>query len=356
MGFHPPSLSLSVASVDGVVVDGIRWVPCINRTWRCNWLVEADVRADLALESVSPEPVSAGSATEADPNHELPIPPVDPRACFSCRLIRRRPAPDDLVAMRKLADTGEAQRRMLVQLMRLGLPIEAFHERPGGLGFDLLSSKSLGRPVTIGHANGIITLDLAESLDDHRESLRVTLGEAYRTVLGHYRHEIRHYYQWVLVEQGPLLADCRELFGDERVSYADAIQRHYTQGAPNDWRTSFISEYATMHPWEDFAETWAHYLHITDTLDSIGRSGMVLYADRVDGLVEHDIVPRTSYADASIDELLADWHWVSLLLNRANQAMGKGDLYPFTIVEPVARKLGFVHKVVRQSGSPRDVF
>ena len=124
-------------------------------------------------------------------------------------------------------------------------------------------------------ANGIITIDLAESLDDRREALRVRLGEPYRTILGHLRHEVGHYYQKVLIADDALRTRCRELFGDERESYSEALTRHYRLGAPADWNTSFISEYATMHPWEDFAETFAHYLHITGTLQTIAMDAKV---------------------------------------------------------------------------------
>jgi hypothetical protein len=49
--------------------------------------------------------------------------------------------------------------------------------------------------------------------------------------------------------------------------------------------------------------------------------------------------------------------WLSLLLNRVNHAMGRDDLYPFTISEPVRTKLDFVHRVVqdvadRNAGRP----
>jgi hypothetical protein len=124
----------------------------------------------------------------------------------------------------------------------------------------------------------VITIDLVESLDAYRESLRVHLGEPYRTMLGHFRHEVGHYYQNVLVETDPgaarYLDECREIFGDERADYQDQIARHYKFGAPANWGDSYISEYATMHPWEDFAECFAHYLHITGTIDTARGRGL----------------------------------------------------------------------------------
>ncbi len=217
--------------------------------------------------------------------------------------------------------------------------------KKGGLGFDLISSLSEGKRVMIGHANGIITIDLAESLDDRREALRVRLGEPYRTMLGHLRHEVGHYYQNVLLPDDEAWARCRALFGDERASYRDAIARHYKFGAPADWHQSFISEYATMHPWEDFAETWAHYLHITGTLQTAAAIGIHLDST-VTNLRDTDVVPLESYADEPIQRLLTDWDWMSQSFNRINRAMGFGDLYPFDIVGPVRHKLAFMHDIV----------
>lgn len=255
------------------------------------------------------------------------------------------PAADDTLARERLAETGIAKRRLLVQLMELGLPIVPWDESDTGLGFDMKSSLN-GEKVFIGHANGIITMDLAESLSDHRERLRVVLGEPYRTMLGHFRHEVGHYYQWILVDEDPLLAECRALFGDERASYSDAIDHHYRFGPPDGWEERFISSCASMHPWEDFAETWAHYLHITSTLGTAAKGALTMQADRTRGLLDHDIDPRLDYSDATIEEILGDWQWLSLLFNRINRAMGKDDLYPFTLVDPVIEKLGFVHRAV----------
>ena len=217
-------------------------------------------------------------------------------------------------------------RRLLVQLAELGLPVDPFYEREGGLAFDLLSSYSGQQRVTIGHADGVITIDLIETLDDYRAAMRIRLREPYRTMLGHVRHGVGHYYQWILVEQTDWITECRELFGDERASYSDAIDRHYRHGAPQGWEASYISEYAAVHPWEDFAESFAHYLHITDSLTIAAASGVVLQASRVDGLIDADIVPRTSYQDATTSEMPADWQWLSLLLNRVNHAMGRKDM------------------------------
>ncbi|CAN5322440.1 putative zinc-binding metallopeptidase [soil metagenome] len=317
LGYRFDTLTFLQGHPEGVVADGETWRYCSNRPWGCNWLVADNEESGR---------------------------------CFSCRLSRTLPQRDDTIAWEKLYDTGIAKRRLLVQLRDLGLPITAFWEREGGLGFDLLSSFS-GKRVTIGHANGIITLDLAETLDAHREALRVRLGEPYRTMLGHFRHEIGHYYQWVLVTDDATWAKCRALFGDERASYQDAIKRHYAEGAPQDWAQSYLSEYATMHPWEDFAETFAHYLHISGTLGTAAAAGVRLDATRVAGIVDHDIVPEGDYRELGVDRMLDDWHWLSLMFNRVNRSMGQRDLYPFDLTAPVIAKLRFVHELITQEVS-----
>jgi hypothetical protein len=326
VGLHLPSRSMVALSDGATMVDGARWLRCTQSgPLACNW---------LASESFG---VSARGR------------------CLAHSLIRREPDPDDTIAREKLLPATLALRRLVYQLDELGLPVDPYWQRDGGLAFDLLSSYSTSERITIGHANGVITIDLVESLDAYRESLRVQLGEPYRTMLGHFRHEAGHYYQNILVETGVgavrYLQRCRELFGDERASYADALTRHYEFGAPAGWRSSFISEYATMHPWEDFAECFAHYLHIIDTIDTSREAGMVLHADRVRFAAPRDVVPLESYAEATIDQLLDDWKWISLFFNRVNTAMGKGPLYPFEISRPVADKLGFVHTVLREPAS-----
>jgi hypothetical protein len=314
-----------VPLVDDVAyIDNQQWVRCTqSETSGCNWSVP---------EEQAPE--ARGR-------------------CLADSMIRREPQADDTIAREKLVPTARTLRRLVYQLADIGLPIDPFWKKDGGLAFDLLSSYSTGEKVIIGHANGVITIDLVESLDDYRESLRVRLGEPYRTMLGHFRHEVGHYYQNVLVETGQgadkYLEECRVLFGDEQASYSDAIARHYKFGAPDGWEDDFISEYATMHPWEDFAECFAHYLHITDTIDTSREAGMVLHADRVRFSAPRDIVPLESYADVPIERMLFDWHWMSLFFNRVNTAMGKNPLYPFEIPEPVVAKLGFVHRVIRES-------
>ncbi len=313
LGYRFDTRSFLAVHPEGTIVDDDTWRTCSNRSWGCNWLVADSEESGR---------------------------------CFSCRLNRTMPPRDDTIAWEKIRDTGIAKRRLLVQLAEFDLPITPWYEKEGGLGFDLLSSLS-GQRVSIGHSSGIITLDLAETLDAYREQLRVRLGEPYRTMLGHLRHEIGHYYQWILLSDEQW-DRCRALFGDERASYQDAIARHYKEGAPEDWADSFISEYATMHPWEDFAETFAHYLHISGTLRTAAAAGVILSADRVRGIVDHDIVPEGDYRPLGLDRMLADWRWLSLMFNRVNRAMGQRDLYPFVLTAPVIEKMRFVHELIAE--------
>jgi hypothetical protein len=276
--------------------------------------------------------------------------------CRCCRLTRTRPPDGDAEALAAFADAEGAKRRLVFELLELGLPVVPYDETTGtGLAFDLLSGRH-GQVMT-GHDNGVITLDLAESDDVHRERVRTDLGEPYRTVLGHLRHEIGHYYWPLLVEaDGELLAAYRELFGDETESYAGALDRHYSQGPPPGWEQEHVSAYATMHPWEDWAETFAHYLHIRDALQTAASFGLTVTGPAA---VPHDqaeplkAAPAESIDGASFTDMLAGWLALSYALNAMNRSMGKADLYPFVLAPTVMEKLGFVHRRVSPAATPR---
>ena len=192
--------------------------------------------------------------------------------CESCRLTRTRPADNDTEGMAELVRAEKAKRRLVFELAELGLPVARRDPATGrGLAFDLLSS--VATKVVTGHDDGVITLDLAEADDEHREQLRRRLDEPYRTLLGHFRHEIGHYYWPLLVTDDDTLASCRALFGDDRADYGEAVKHHYASPPVLGWEDDYISRYATMHPYEDWAETFAHYLHIVDVMqvaDSFG--------------------------------------------------------------------------------------
>lgn len=253
-------------------------------------------------------------------------------ACFSCELTRVRPSDADLAGIAKYPIAERAKRQLMVELDGLGFPVIGKDAANGGdpvegLCFDLLSSTD--EPVVIGHADGVITIDLAEGDDAHRERLRDELDEPYRTMLGHFRHEVGHYYQWQLVRDPDTVARCRELFGDETADYQAAIDAHYGQPAPAGWEQSYLTTYATMHPYEDFAETWAHYLHICDTVETASQYGLTAVAGVAAFSQFRDLVTGV-------------WVPLSTALNMINRSMGNGDLYPFVIPEPVLAKLDFI--------------
>ncbi|MFL6159316.1 MAG: putative zinc-binding metallopeptidase, partial [Marmoricola sp.] len=243
---------------------------------------------------------------------------------------RTRPADDDLAGLAGFHAAEQAKRRLVVELDARGLPLTSKKADPvDGLAFDLLNGAE--EKVVIGHDEGVITIDVAESDDLVRTKVRVRLDEPYRTMLGHFRHEVGHYYEWQLV-RGDRIAACRALFGDESADYAAAIERHYASGPPPGWEEDFLSTYATMHPFEDFAETFAHYLHISDTVETAAAYGLTT----VDASV------FSSFRDL----VLGVWVPLSAALNQINRSMGRNDLYPFVIPAPVLDKLEFVSRLV----------
>jgi hypothetical protein len=220
--------------------------------------------------------------------------------------------------------------------------------RSGGLAFDLLSSAH--GPVTTGHADGVITVDLDEADPARREQRRLELDEPYRTLLGHLRHEIAHYFQPLLVSDGTRVqARCRELFGDDREDYDAAMDRHYAGGPPRDWPERFVSAYATMHPWEDWAETFAHYLHIRDVLQTAIAYGVSVSGPQV---LAADGAPLYSYPAAAPDDfaaMLDAWLPLTYALNAINRSIGDDDLYPFVLSPVVIAKLDFIDGLVRDA-------
>jgi hypothetical protein len=268
--------------------------------------------------------------------------------CRSCRLTRTRPNDDDHEALAALVIAESAKRRLVFQMLGLGIELTPRDEASGtGVAFDLLSSSR--RPVTTGHAGGIITLDLAESDDVHREQVRQKMREPYRTVLGHFRHEIGHYLFTVLVGDQDL-AEARQRFGDERQDYQAALDRHYAEGAPAGWERDHISEYATMHPAEDWAETVAHYLHIRGTLETAAAYRLRVEGPSVAATDDYAADPVSLQA-SSIEAIIDTWLPLSYALNAVNRSMGADDLYPFVLPAAVIDKLGFVHRMVGRRGA-----
>jgi hypothetical protein len=343
LGFAPDRMELTALRTradDGAVLvpvgpgaNGGRYRRCANAVLaQCNWLVPVD---------------------DGDPG-TVPL-------CRCCRLTRVRPNDGESDALAAFATTEAAKRRLIFQLLELGLPVVPFDpDDPdgGGLAFDLLASHD-DEKVIIGHADGLITVDVTETDDARRERVRQELGEPYRTMLGHLRHEIGHYYFPELVGgEGPRglarLARAHRLFGDETADYTAALDRHYAEGPPADWAERHVSTYATMHPAEDWAETFAHYLHIRDTVQTAAAFGLVVTGPASDVLPGEDeglvAVPALEVDEDPFERILDDWLPLTYALNAVNRSMGKGDLYPFVLPRPVVEKLAFVHDVVRAAG------
>ena len=270
--------------------------------------------------------------------------------CRCCRLTRTVPDLDQPAAGLWWCRIEQAKRRLVSSLLGLGLPVRSKAEdAEHGLAFDLLLSPPEGPAVITGHADGVITLDASEADDARREQRRGQLGEPYRTLLGHLRHETGHYYWQLLVQPTRWLADFRTVFGDEQQDYAAALQRHYAEGPPADWGQRFVSAYASAHPWEDWAETWAHYLHLVDTLDTARSFG--LDGERVE--LSYERFGPQVIEDAGDPEgarflaLINSWMELTGVLNELSRSMGVADFYPFVLSAPAVRKLHLVHRVIR---------
>jgi hypothetical protein len=275
------------------------------------------------------------------------------RYCLSCE--RDEIVPDLGSPQRRelWIETERAKRRLVFTLLRLNLPLDA---APGkqALCFRLMADERAetgatevgGEAVMTGHDSGRLTVNVVEADDAIREALRKRLGERYRTMLGHLRHEIGHYYWYSLVEGTGAIERFRALFGDERVSYEEALERHYAQPPADGWQTTFVSAYATMHPWEDFAETWAHYIHIIDTLETAADSRAA-----IDGMLVGAPLPLRL---ANFDDVIADWLRLTVELNQLNRSMGLNDAYPFALTDAVIAKLRFIDDLCRTASGAAD--
>ncbi len=247
-----------------------------------------------------------------------------------------------------------AKRRLVSSLIGLKLPVASKGEDPaGGLAFDLLRATPGGMPVVTGHADGVITVDVEEADDAWREQRRAVLMEPYRTLLGHLRHESGHYYWQRLVERSHWLGPWRALFGDERRDYLAALNKYYEQGPAPHWGQRHVSAYASCHPWEDWAETWAHYLHMVDALDTARSFG--LDGERVQLDYERfgsDAVAGSGDARAGeFLQLLKSWMELAGVLNELSRSMGLPDFYPFVLSRTAVRKLHLVHRIVSTAGA-----
>lgn len=310
----------------------------------CNWLVP--ISAPPAPQASAGPPVSA-------------IVPLPTALCKACRLNRTIPDlndpghPDNGLLW---GQVEQAKRRLISALIVLGLPVASrITEDPEhGLMFDFLRDSSASGHVHTGHESGLITINLEEADDATREATRKAMREPYRTLLGHFRHEVGHYYWDRLVQGSDWLDRFRALFGDERSDYAAALQRNYAEGPRPDWPLHYVSAYASSHPWEDWAECWAHYLHMRDTVDTALSLGLS---------TERMPLAFTPFTMAALWQpkhpgaarflaFLNTWTQLTTLLNEMSRAMGQPDFYPFVLPREVVAKLHFIHLLVSEVRPP----
>ena len=280
---------------------------------------------------------------------------LTPGFCLSCSLTRTVPDLSGPVNQELFRRLEIAKRRLVSQLLALALPVETRLERPNGIAFDMLENLPGGPQVLTGHDEGLITLNIAEADDAQREKIRAEMHESYRTLLGHFRHEIGHYYWDRLVKDTTWHMPYRELFGDESVDYGESLKRHYENGPPADWPLHYVTSYATTHPWEDWAETWAHYLHMADTVDTAVSFGIDANSVEIesDPFTRDDLwQPDHPNAEAFL-AFINSWVLLTQVLNELTRSMGQHDYYPFVLPREAVAKLQFIHEVVRSASDPQ---
>jgi len=335
-GFVPDRLQL----VPITALDETRWISELmpDRVFRkcgnyrvhavCNWLVDDKDKQDL---------------------------------CVSCRLNKIIPDLSNPANYRRWYSLERAKRRTYYNLARLGLILTDRKADPvNGIEFRFMEDIREYDPYSLelvkykqimtGHDTGTITVNIEEADHSHREAVRETMNEPYRTTLGHIRHETGHYFWERLIAGSTHIDAFRKLFGDEREDYQQSLQNYYQSGPQADWQQQFISAYASAHAWEDWAETWAHYLHITDTMETACDYGFILEGRVIrPPLVDIDTRQQSGEnvdREVSFDAVLTDWLRLTIAMNALNRSMGLIDAYPFAVTARVGDKLRFVHEVI----------
>ena len=265
--------------------------------------------------------------------------------CIACALNRVIPALSNDINKGRWKNLEIAKHRLIYSLLRLHLPFQVEYQgKRESIGFDFMADLPAGPHILTGHDNGTITINIAEADEVERVQNKLDLGERYRTLLGHFRHEIGHFYWDVLIRDKPGIEKFRKLFGDERKDYSAALADYYKKGAPADWNQHFVSPYATSHPWEDWAETWAHYLHMMDTLETAWSFGI-----RIDPVELEDTtgikarIADEPYGVKDCNQLIKRWLPLCFAVNSLNRSMGHADFYPFILSVAVIEKLCFIH-------------
>jgi hypothetical protein len=317
LGFQPERLEMAtLAPGSGPLYRELhkssarRYSYCANEAHgACNWLVREDA--------------------------EMPF-------CKACALNRTIPDLSEPANVKAWGDFERAKKRLVYSLLRFGLPLDGSASGKAPLTFDFIND------ALTGHVDGVITIAVGEADSVERERQRKAMAETYRSLLGHLRHESGHYYWMLLVDGTNNIGRYRQLFGDERENYSAALERHHEQGPPPDWSLRHVSAYASSHPWEDWAETWAHYLHIVDALVTAAVHDIEPQAGR---FIRKSTwtKPQDVYRTRDFEALIKRWVPLALALNDINRSMGHGDFYPFVIPEVAVSKLAFVHRIIHQA-------
>ncbi len=328
LGFLPAELDLSALEPAGggqvralsVASGGRNYRPCANGTDHdvCNWYAPAE------------EPTLY---------------------CEACRLNELIPDLTGNGNRDRWLRVEQAKRRLVYTLIRLRLPREGMpaENRPS-LRFRLVGDVPGDPPILTGHEEGVITINIAEADTVERERRRVSLHEPLRTLPAHFRHEAAHYYWDRLVGNSSRIGRFREVFGEETADYVAALEHYYRQGPRPDWPERGVSAYASVHPWEDWAETWAHYLHMVDTLETAAGFGLTLKPALATAQALRADPAQAIQSRAGFDSLLAHWVPLTFALNSINRGMGLPDVYPFVLAPMAVEKLRFVHEVIAGSG------
>jgi len=289
--------------------------------------------------------------------------------CFACRFNETVPDLSIVEHIPLWQKMEAAKRRALYTLKALSLPLHNLRQNPeNGLSFDFATDRDVNdhfvskldnsESVFTGHDCGHITINLAEADDVARSQTKHAMNERYRTLLGHFRHELGHYYfDQLIVGSEKKHALSKECFGDDELDYQESLKKYYENKPADNWRDEFISEYATMHPYEDWAETWAHYMHIMDTLETAKNFSITgsITGDAADAEETDELnLPQDSkffYSQTSITSVLDAWMEFSVILNSLNRSMGMNDAYPFVLSQPVRKKLSFIHHAIHNKFS-----
>ncbi len=265
--------------------------------------------------------------------------------CKACQLNRTIPNLSEKKNFEKWKKLEIAKHRLVYQLQKIGLQLFSKINNSNGLCFDFVAKQNNPKTMT-GHASGVITILLREADSVLREQMRKQLMEPYRTLIGHLRHEVGHYF-WdqLVVTDESILTDFRLVFGDDRENYSDALKNYYKVGAPSNWLTSYISKYASAHAWEDWAETWAHYLHIMDMVETAHFFNLHVSPQNLEKDMKID-VSFDPYTMQDFDKIIDACVPLTFAVNSINRSMGIPDVYPFKISPTVVYKMKFVHRLL----------